>query len=237
LKSILQDLTHSYVRQNCKKGEVMQSVKDFTKVLFLLLIILEHSPAQNINYGLSVGYVRTTPIMDKENFQKGISSENQFNLMAILEISHESSVRVQTGLRYFKMEYSNDYNRDDIMYFVPPPLRSITTLSFIAIPIDFNYSLPFLSDLYLSWGIEAAKVISASSVDYYYSKTEKDNIINNYRKLNFLIFIGFGFEKRIDKVILFIEPEYSRSIQTILNSNALSKLEIEQFSLNVGIKF
>jgi hypothetical protein len=72
------------------------------------------------------------------------------------------------------------YNRGDIKYFVPPPIRSITTLSFLAIPLDFNYSLPFLSNVYLSGGIEGAKVISANSVAQYNDGTKaEDDIIEN----------------------------------------------------------
>ena len=206
---------------------------------FLLFIFPGNSISQNINYGLSVGYGRTTPIMEKGVFQDRITPENQFNLMAILEISHESVVRVQTGLKYFKMGYTVDYNWDDVMYFVPPPLKSVATLSFLAIPIDINYSLPFLSEVYISGGIEGAKVISATTVAYYGDEgtTVEDNIIEHYRKLNFLLFIGFGVEKQINKVTVFIEPEYSRSAKGIINSNALSNLEIERLSLNVGIKF
>jgi hypothetical protein len=49
--------------------------------------------------------------------------------------------------------------------------------------------------------------------------------------------VGFGVEQKINNATIFIEPEYSRSVKGIINSNALSNLEIEQFSLNVGIKF
>ncbi len=216
----------------------MRRMKNLTRLFFLLIIFTGTSLAQEFNFGLSVGYSRTSPILEERSFKKSANPENYYNAMAIVEISTKSVVRMQTGLKYFKMGYTFEYNRDDVRYMVPPPLQSSNTLLFLAIPIDLNYSLPFLSGLYLSGGIEAAKVISANSIDYYNGgRTVENDITDTYRKLNFLLFVGFGIETEINNITLFIEPEYSRSLKGIIDTNALSNFEIEQISLNIGIKF
>ncbi len=216
----------------------MSHLKGITIVSLLLVLTICNSTAQNINYGLSVGFIRSSPIQLKESFQNSIIPENYFTAMAIVELSNESPVRIQTGLKYFKMGYTFDYNLSDLRYIAPPPSQSITTISYLAIPIDINYSFSFLPELYLSGGIEAAKAISAKSTAYYDDGTTYEyDIMDNHRKLNLLLFIGFGVEYKVNNVTLFIEPEYSRSLKGMIHSGVLSNLQIEQFSLNIGMKF
>jgi len=196
------------------------------------------SHAQTIKYGLIIGIVRGTPIEKNESIHNSITPENHFTAMALLELSYESPVRFQTGLKYFKFGYTFDYYSSDLRYIAPLPDQSLTTISFIAIPVDFNYSFSFLPALYLSGGFEVAKALSAKSTAYYDDgdKIEHD-ILDNHNKLNILMIVGFGFDYKLNNISLFIEPEYSRSLKGVINSGELSNLQIERFSLNLGIKF
>ena len=64
----------------------MLSKNIFTTVLFIPFVIICNSLAQEINYGLSVGYSRTIPIFDKENNYDNTNPENYFNIMSIVGI-------------------------------------------------------------------------------------------------------------------------------------------------------
>ncbi len=222
-----------------KKEEKMLIMKNLITVFFIPFVIICNSLAQEINYGLSVGYSRTIPIFDKEYNHENISSGNYFNIMAIVEISGNPISRIHSGLKYFKMGYSSDnYPYVFASHITPPPTRSGSTLSFLAIPIDVNIILPFFSTVYLSGGTEGAFLISANSFSENYDGTyEEWDSKNKFREFILFIMVGIGLEFQIENVTIFIEPKYSRSIMDVTKvQNSLSSFMIEQFSLNVGVK-
>ena len=208
-------------------------------ILFILFVTIYTSFAQEINYGLSVGYSRTTPIFDIEYNHENISSDNYFNLMAIVEISGNKISRVQSGFKYFKMGYSSDnYPIRNTTHFALPPIRSGSTLSYIALPLDINILLPFLSTVYISGGTEGAYLISAESFSEKSDGSYKEwGSRDQYREFIMLIMFGIGAEFQLENMTFFVEPEYSRSLMDITKvPNSLSSFTIEQFSINVGIK-
>jgi Outer membrane protein beta-barrel domain len=216
----------------------MSYLKVITFTIFLFLLENSSITAQTINYGLSIGFIRSSPILENEIIQYNIIPENYYSAMGIIEISSPSPIRIQTGLKYFKIGYILKYDQSDWIDFVPSPEQMTTSISYLSIPLDVNYSFSFLPELYLSAGIDLAKAISAKSYALYSNGTTKVyDQMNSHRKLNLLLFVGIGFEYNINGYTLFIEPNYSRSIKGIIRSNELSNLEIEQLSMNAGIKF
>ena len=119
----------------------MLSMKNILVVLFILFFIAGVSLSQEYNYGFSVGYNRTIPQFNKEQNYQDINPKNYFNVMGFLEVRGNPNSRVQVGLKYFKIGYSSEYKPDfSVVYILPPPISSGSTLSYLAFPIDLNYS-------------------------------------------------------------------------------------------------
>ena len=217
----------------------MMSMKNLIMVLIILFLIVGSSPAQDINYGFSVGYNRTIPEFNKEQNYQNINPENYFNVMGFLEVSGHPISRVQVGVKYFKIGYSSEYKPDySVVHIAPPPISSGSTLSFLAFPIDFNYIFPFLSEIYLSGGVQGTFLLSATTYSESYDGTitEWDNK-DRFRNFNVLLMIGIGAEFKVGNFTFFIEPEYSRSIRHVTeSSDGSSSFKIEQISLYLGFK-
>ena len=94
----------------------MLSIRNVKTILFILFLTINTSIAQEINYGLSVGYSRCTPIFDIENNHENIRSENYYNLMAIVEISGNPISRIQSGIHKYIFALYFNIIRVFIMY-------------------------------------------------------------------------------------------------------------------------
>ena len=226
----------------------MVNMKNFTSVFLILFVITCNSKAQEVtlNYGLSVGYSKTTPnssISPSSVYLYETTNDyNHYNVMAILEFATPSDIRIQTGLKYFKVGYSRDIHPNpDIRYFAfaPPPKRDGANYSYLAIPLNINYFLPFVSGVYLSGGIESVHLVSGNSfTESHDGQIYESNTKGDYRNQFFMYTVGIGFEYQLDVVTLFIEPEYSHSIWDATdNSFTWSSIIGEQISLYVGIRY
>ncbi len=211
----------------------MKSIKTLLFFIILHILYLSTSSAQEINYGISVGYSRTGPISD--NDYNGGMANNHFNFMAIIEFSAPTVIRMQSGIKYFKTGYSHDVSYyDDILTFAPPPKRSGAMRSYLAIPIDVNYFLPFISGVYLSGGLEGLYLLSAKSFsENYNGEYQEWDTTDEFKNHFFMFIVGIGFEFQVDKFTLFIETEYSRSTRSVTK---LSRYGMEQISINIGVK-
>ena len=217
----------------------MLSMKNVITILFISFLIIGNLLAQEINYGLSFGYNRAIPHFDKEYNHENITPENYFNIMGLLEISGNPNSRVQLGLKYFKIGYTSEYKPDYSVRYIAPPAKSTgSTLSFLAIPIDINYILPFLSEIYLSGGVEGTYLLSANSYSKNYDGTHVEwDTTDRFRNFNILLMVGIGAEFKIGNFTFFVEPEYSRSIRHVTkSSDSSTSFKIEQISLTVGFK-
>ena len=210
----------------------------------ILFVIICNSTAQNVslNYGLSVGYSKTTP-----NFSISTSSHylyettnnfNHYNVMGILEIAAPSVIRFQTGLKYFTIGYSrNIYPHPDYRYFTDPPKRDGANYSYLAIPLNINYLPPFVSGFYLSGGVESVHLVSGN----YFVESANGHIselnIKGFANQFFMYTFGIGFEYKLEVFTLFIEPEYSHNFSDAANNSFRSSIIGEQISLNIGIKY
>ena len=222
-------------------------MKTLFSLLIVLFLVVSNLPAQGLtlNYGLSVGYNKTAPIFNIPTSQFYIyeiaNDFNNFNVTAILEFaSSTSNFRFQTGLKYFKVGYSNGIQPNpDYKYFTAPPVEGGSNYAYLAIPLNFNYLMPVVSGLYLIGGVESVHLLSA---DNYFIGADGDisesNTTRKFRNQFFMYTVGIGFEYQINVVTLFIQPEYSHRIGDS-NDTSWSTYSIicEQFSLNVGIKY
>ena len=156
--------------------------------------------------------------------------------MGIIEIAAPSAIRFQLGLKYFTLGYSqNIYPHPDYRYLAPPPKASGANYSYLAIPLNMNYLLPFISGVYFSGGIESVHVISGNSytvsadgeIYEYELQSDKDNQFFMYK-------FGVGIDYKLDVLTLFIEPEYSHIIENGAFSPAMIR---EQISVYFGIKY
>ena len=60
---------------------------------------------------------------------------------------------------------------------------------------------------------------------------------DEYKSHFFMYIVGIGIEYQINKVTLFIEPEYARSTRDVGNvSGSYKSYRIEQYSINIGLK-
>lgn len=218
----------------------------FNSVFLIIFIIICNSTAQKVdlNYGLSVGYSKTTPnhhtITNSVYLYEETNDYNHYNVMAILEFATPSDIRIQTGLKYFKAGYSRDIHPNpDFRYVVPPPKRDGANYSYLAIPIDINYFLPFVSGVYLSGGIESVHLLSGNSfTESYDGQIYESNTKGDYRNHFFMYTLGIGFEYQLDVITLFVEPEYSHIIWETNDSSFLTSIIFsKQISLNAGIKY
>jgi len=195
------------------------------------------SHAQEFNYGLSFGLGKTSATFNDERYNNSSNPETNYNLMALVYLPTNSSIRMQTGLKFFKVGHNVDV---DIRTFTgPAPINYSTTFTFLAIPLNANYFLPFFSAAYLSGGIEGAYLLSASSnTTYKDNSSTQEKITNQFKKLNLFFAIGFGIDFPLDKITLFVRPEYTRSILEVTeNSLYGSGFGVETIVLNIGLKF
>ena len=212
----------------------MKNIKTLLFFLILSILYFSASYAQEINFGLSIGYGRTSPIYDND-YNSEIAN-NHFNFMTMVEFSAYSTLRFQSGIKYFKTGYSHEvnYNFEDIRTVVPPPKSIGAMRSYLAIPIDLNYFLPFTSGVYLSGGIEGLYLLSAKSYSEDYNGEYKEwDTKDDFKNHFFMFIVGIGYEFQVDRFTLFIEPEYSRSTRAI---NSGSSFRMEQISINIGVK-
>ena len=126
------------------------------------------------------------------------------------------------------------------MSFVGPnPVNFGSNLSFIAIPLNVNYTVPFLPNIYLSGGMEAAYLISAfSDILYDDNSSAHVDIHDKFEKLNIFLALGFGLSVPLHRLTLFIQPEYTRSLKSLTESAVYgSASHFESLMVYVGIKF
>jgi len=210
------------------------------KSLFLIsafFFLTGISSAQEFHYGLGFGLSKSAPIFNNELYNNSSSSEISYNVMALVDFPTNSYIRVQTGLKFFKVGYSVDL---DIRTFTgPAPKNYSSSLSFVAIPLNLNYLLPFFSNAYLCGGMEGAYLLAASSnVLYEDNSTTDENISNQVKDFHLFFTVGFGIDYSWNKIILFARPEYTRSVFEVSDKSSFaSDYRIESFVLNVGIKF
>ena len=220
----------------------MNNMKIFNSVLIILFVIIGNLTAQNVtlNYGLSVGYSKTTPnysISSTPHYLYETTNDfNHYNIMGVLEFATPSVIRFQTGLKYFTIAYSRDIHpHPDYAYFTDPPKSSGANYSYLAIPLHINYLMPFVSGLYIVGGVESVHLVSGNSfIESADGKISEQDIKGGSENQFFMYTIGIGFEYKLDVVSLFIEPEYSHSFDSSLTSPHIIG---EQISLYVGIKY
>ena len=160
--------------------------------------------------------------------------------MGVLEFATPSVIRFQTGLKYFTVAYSRDIHpHPDYSYVVPPPKGDGANYSYLAIPLNINYLLPFVSGFYLSGGIESVHLISGNSfIESADGQIRDQNINCDYINQFFMYTVGIGFEYQLNVVSLFIQPEYSHKIWDANDTSfSTSSILSEQISLYVGIKY
>jgi len=223
----------------------MLSIKKIFSVLISLLVPYSFASAQEIklNYGVSVGYSSSLP-----NYYEGMSSgwimdqtdsHNHYNAMAILEFYNDSYFSFQTGLKFYKISYSYDFRRDDkLRYFVDPPHLTGANFSYLSIPIDVNYHLPFISNVYISAGLETVLILSGNTyIEESDGEIVETSTNNDYKSPFFMYMFGVGYEYQLEIATLFIETKYSHNIgdtdDHLYNS---SNIIIEQISVNFGLK-
>ena len=220
-------------------------MKTLFSLLIVLFLVVSNLPAQGLtlNYGLSVGYSKTTPNFNDTGYIYVLTDGyDHYNIMAILEFVTPSDIRLRSGLKYFKIGYSRDIHPNpDVRYFAfaPPPIRGGGTYSYLAIPVNLNYYLPFISGFYLSGGLESVHLISGNSfTESYDGQIYESNTKDDYRNQFFMYTVGIGFEYQLKVLTLFIQPEYSHGIRDE-NDASFSKSSIftEKITLNVGIKY
>ncbi len=220
-------------------------MKIFNLVFIALFLIVYNSTAQNVtlNYGLSVGYSKATPnysISSTPDYLYETTNDfNHYNVMAILEFATSSAIRIQTGLKYFEVGYSRDiYPVKDLRYFDPTPIpnRDGRNYSYLAIPINLNYSMSFVSGVYLSGGIESVHLVSGNSfIEFTDGRISESNSRGNSKNQFFMYTVGIGFEYHLDVMTFFIEPEYSHSYDSSPTYPTSPSIIGEQVSLYVGI--
>jgi len=223
----------------------MLSMKNLFSVTMIIFVLFTITSAQEVklNYGVSVGYSSSLP-----NYHQGMSSgwimdqtdtHNHYNVMVILEFYNDSNFRFQTGLKFYEISYSYDIHRDpNIMYIEDPPNLNGANFSYLAIPIDVNYHLPFISNFYLSAGFETVLLLSGNT---YYEKSDGEiyetPTTNGYRSPFFMYMFGVGYEYQLEIATLFIEAKYSHHIgETVDHLYNSSSIIIEQISINFGVK-
>jgi len=215
----------------------MVILKNSFYFLLSLIFFLNVAYAQEFNYGLSFGLGKTSGIFSEERYNNSSDSEINYNLMASLYLPSNSNFRVQTGLKYIKLGYNVDVDIRTIIG--PSPINYTTTFSFLALPINVNYTLPFLSNVYFSGGLEAAYLMSASSkVLYNDNSSSNRDISDQYKDLNFFFAFGIGITVPFNDITLFIHPEYTRSIKALTESTSFgSASHLESILINVGFRF
>jgi hypothetical protein len=194
------------------------------------------SNAQEFNYGLSIGLGQSSGIFTDEIYENNTNSEMNYSLNALVYFPSTSNLKVQTGIKYFKTGYNVDL---DIKTFVgPSPKNHSMDLSYLAIPFNLNYLLPFFSNAYLSGGLEVAYLLSAYS-DFLNDDNSsfQENITDQFNDLNVFFAIGIGLDVPMHKLNLFIKPEYTRSINALTENSSFGKAShIETIVLNIGFK-
>ena len=215
----------------------MINLKTILCFITSIIFFINVSYAQEINYGLSLGLSKTSGIYDQDRYNILSNSEINYNIMALVYLPSNSNFRAQTGLKYFKAGYNLDLNGRSFVG--PNPIKYDINLSFIAIPFNLNYTLPFMSNVYLIGGFEAAYLISAFSDILYDDKSSLYlDIYDRLNNFNVFLNLGFGLSVPFQSLTLFIQPEYTRSVKSLSESSTNgSASNLESLTLNVGFRF
>jgi hypothetical protein len=215
----------------------MVNFKNYILLLFTICLLGSISQAQGFKYGFSIGLSKSNAIFESEQYGNSSNSGTNYHLLALIDFPTRSNIRFQTGLKYFRVGY--DVAIDIRTFTGPAPKNFSTDLSIIAIPVNLNYILPFFPNGYVSGGLEGTYLLSASSrMVYEDNSSAHENISNQLKDFNLFFAAGIGIDFPLSKFILFVKPEYTRSVFEVTeNISIVSNHWIETFVLNAGLKF
>jgi hypothetical protein len=215
----------------------VESKSKFCYTIFFLTLLFSFLSAQEVRYGLSLGYSNTSVTFSHEHKTDNPNAEDNYNLRALVEIQPHPRFSFESGLKFFKSSYNMDVDYRAIIG--PSPRFISTSLSYLSIPLNVNYYLPFLSTVYISAGMEGAFLISATTFVRYDDNSDIHiDESDRYKNFSRLFSVSFGIEHKFGNVILFLEPEYTKSFYEVSkNPTWVIDYFIESINLNIGLKF